>query len=62
MSLTTHVPRLVKPHEVRRLHSSLNFSVPARLPFDGVFAGRYGFLVEVMMTVVQEQQLNVRLF
>ena len=48
MSLTTQVPRLVKSHEVRRLHRSLNFSVPALLPLAGVFAGRYGFLVLVI--------------
>jgi hypothetical protein len=48
MSLTTQVPRLVKPHEVRLRHRSENFSVPARLPFEGVFAGAYGFLLLVI--------------
>jgi hypothetical protein len=48
MSLTTQVPRLVKAHVVRLRHNSENFSVPARLPFDGVLAGAYGFLLLVI--------------
>ena len=52
MSLTTHVPRLVNDHEVRRRHRSLNFSVPARFPVDGVFAGAYGFFVDVILAVL----------
>jgi hypothetical protein len=48
MSLTTHVPRLVKAHVVRLRHNSENFSVPARLPFEGVLAGTYGFLLLVI--------------
>ena len=48
MSLTTQVPRLVKAHEVRLRHRAENFSVPAFLPFDGVLAGAYGFLLLVI--------------
>lgn len=49
MSLTTQVPKLVKAHDVRLRHRSENFSVPARLPVEGVLAGAYGFLVLVIV-------------
>ena len=52
MSLTTQVPRLVKAHVERLRQSAENFSVPARLPFDGVFAGTYGFFVDVIRVVL----------
>jgi hypothetical protein len=48
MSRTTQVPRLVNFHELRLRQSSLNFSVPARFPVEGVLAGAYGFLLLVI--------------
>ena len=56
MSRTTHVPRLVNAHVERLRQSAENFSVPARLPFDGVLAGTYGFFVDVILVVVSSQR------
>ena len=52
MSRTNQVPRLVKAHVERLRHNAENFSVPARLPFDGVLAGTYGFFVDVIRVVL----------